>query len=248
MDFRPPPASWSPSLAECSLKRSESSPSPLTVPWAGVKVVVRPVMDRRDLAVETVLPKVPPTFARRLLGDAAANSASSLTGASLLPGCCREVCRETTAGKATSKSVSAASRLRSIEDWTRLASCTHSSRRTFPVENTVYRKHGMERPMTKDSHEVTNSVMTPLKKSEMKTTNAATPRLQMRMLIVREVPQIQTNISKDLRFSCVTECAIASCMSQLVAEGCTRWMHEITTFAGNGSGGALQSTARCCLL
>lgn len=32
----------------------------------------------------------------------------------------------------------------------------------------------------------------------------------MRMLIVREVPQIQTNISKDLRFSCVTECAIAS--------------------------------------
>ena len=52
-------------------------------------------MDRRDLAVETVLPKVPPTFDRRVLGDAATNSASSLTGASPLPGCCREVCRET---------------------------------------------------------------------------------------------------------------------------------------------------------
>mmetsp|Transcript_88666 Transcript_88666/g.271457 ORF Transcript_88666/g.271457 Transcript_88666/m.271457 type:complete len:235 (-) Transcript_88666:165-869(-) len=120
---------------------------------------------------------------------------------------------------------------------------------TFPLRYTECKKMGKEKVITKDNHEALNSARTPLKNKAMTRTTEMHIKTKMPLRTTVELPATHTRISNTLRFNCVTECAIARCISQVDATGFTNFMHETTILLGKSGFSSLeQFTASCCLL
>mmetsp|Transcript_6801 Transcript_6801/g.18860 ORF Transcript_6801/g.18860 Transcript_6801/m.18860 type:complete len:231 (+) Transcript_6801:330-1022(+) len=147
-----------------------------------------------------------------------------------------------------STSLRAVVRCFSMEPWTRSAS--HFQRCcTTPLHlKTRNKKKGQAMVVTKDNHEEKIFQSKSARKRIMRVTDVPKTRKPKNCRMINEFPHIHTNNSNALKLSCVRECAIARCMSHVVAAGRMNLTHDITILFSKPTSTSQSITVFWCVI